>query len=376
MGGYAVKVEGLTKSHMTLTPAGVYELAKADLLPKCSDDDVGARSMADLMAKLLVCVQAGWFLAQCVARLADGLPITLLEVHVLTHIGCAWLMYCIWFAKPYAVESPIFLDNPDAVDLAALFALHSTTWRTLKTESFSSSASRRCCQASILQIEQVERAEYGPEDTSSQNSLCNAANRAVARLRIRGSHLTWRECGDGSLEFPKNLVVWKQNNFSTLGKTTSSIGKSDDKIIRDEYPSMARLGRETMAWGLVSLVYGIAHLGAWQSHFPTYLEMWMWRASGMIIVATPVSMLLFFALAFSSDGMVKDEKDAHIHERKAVRTCGLFCSIIPGIILNILGNLYIFARLFLTIEACICLRSTPLGTYKTVWWSNFIPHFN
>jgi hypothetical protein len=53
---------------------------------------------SDSLAKGLVCAQVSWMLIlEAIARKVSGLPITLLELVTLVHIGCAIVMYAVWW---------------------------------------------------------------------------------------------------------------------------------------------------------------------------------------------------------------------------------------------------------------------------------------
>jgi hypothetical protein len=89
MGGFVVDLdeEALLyprhtgRRRLTLTPAGVEYIAKhhRDLLPQLREEEIRDKSKANALAKLLVCMQAGWFIFQCITRMSLSLPITLLE---------------------------------------------------------------------------------------------------------------------------------------------------------------------------------------------------------------------------------------------------------------------------------------------------------
>ena len=88
MGGFVIDVEseasflpGQRKS-MTLTAKGIQYIAERfpTLLPDVSEEEIADKSKAGALAKSVVCIQAGWFIAQCVSRMAMAYPITLLEV--------------------------------------------------------------------------------------------------------------------------------------------------------------------------------------------------------------------------------------------------------------------------------------------------------
>ena len=134
-GGFAVDSSTFwPQQRLTFTPDGLLELAKLGLLPDVSAATVADKSKADTGAKALVCLQAGWFLIQTLARLAQRLPVTLLEVHVLAHVVCAFLMYFLWLEKPYDAGHPIICEDERVRDIAALFAVDSGyVWDDLTT---------------------------------------------------------------------------------------------------------------------------------------------------------------------------------------------------------------------------------------------------
>ncbi len=126
-GGLAVEMNYFHKEpYLTVTPTGAVELARLGLLTPVPENVISDKTKADLITKMVVCVQAGWFIVQCIARVAQHLPLSLLEIHVLTHVFVALLMYLFWFAKPYDVASPIVVTEPKVIEAVALFTL---AWR-------------------------------------------------------------------------------------------------------------------------------------------------------------------------------------------------------------------------------------------------------
>ena len=88
LGGFVIDIEGEEsflfgqRRSMTLTAKGIQQIAEhfPTLLPDISEDDIADKSKAGALAKSIVCIQAGWFITQCISRMAMALPITLLEV--------------------------------------------------------------------------------------------------------------------------------------------------------------------------------------------------------------------------------------------------------------------------------------------------------
>ena len=129
-GGLAVpSVDFWYTTTITFTPRGLVELAKLDLIPDLTKEDVEDRSKADIFAKVATIVQVSWFFAQSLTRLASHLPLTLLEVHVTIHVFCAVIMYCLWFNKPYEVAYPVQSKDSRVIDIAAMFLVNDRTVR-------------------------------------------------------------------------------------------------------------------------------------------------------------------------------------------------------------------------------------------------------
>ena len=88
MGGFVIDIDSRESSlpgqrkRMTLTAKGIRFIAERfpTLLPDLSEVDIKDKSKAGALAKSIVCIQAGWFILQCISRMAMGYPITLLEV--------------------------------------------------------------------------------------------------------------------------------------------------------------------------------------------------------------------------------------------------------------------------------------------------------
>jgi len=58
--------------YLTLTAAGVIELARLGLLPPVSLEAIRDKSKADSISKFLACGQASWFIIQAIARVTQN----------------------------------------------------------------------------------------------------------------------------------------------------------------------------------------------------------------------------------------------------------------------------------------------------------------
>ena len=132
MGGLAVHVGHLHNrlQQVILTPDGVLELARKGQFFNISDAHINDKSKANLLAKGLVLLQITWTVLQCLSRKVVGLPLSILEVHILVHAGCALIMYVLWFSKPLDVDQPILLQNCMPDEIVALMLMQSYKFGT------------------------------------------------------------------------------------------------------------------------------------------------------------------------------------------------------------------------------------------------------
>ena len=124
MGGYAFDVSKDTKPRIwprkvdRLTPNPIAVLGclisqdrdLKEVLPFLTEEEIWDKSKANGLAKTIVCVQAAWFCTQCIARLGQRMPISLLELNTFAHAICALLVYVLWWNKPLDVHEPTVID--------------------------------------------------------------------------------------------------------------------------------------------------------------------------------------------------------------------------------------------------------------------------
>jgi len=149
MGGTVIDISADTpfipekETLWTLTPSVFIEAVR--IRPALFRDLVKAeiqdKSKASNLAKAIVCFQASWFMLQCVSRLAQLLPISLLEVRKLlllvvpnipplltraqlntvAHCICALLIYLLWWEKPLDIDTPLKLRSQSATEFLAWY---------------------------------------------------------------------------------------------------------------------------------------------------------------------------------------------------------------------------------------------------------------
>ncbi|KAF8247016.1 hypothetical protein K440DRAFT_552218 [Wilcoxina mikolae CBS 423.85] len=274
--------------YLALTPKGFMEFARAKLItPDILDGkDIADRSKADSLGKLLVCIQALWMVVNCIARKANGLPTTLVELNVVVHVVVAVVVYLLWWYKPLAVAHPTILRKQD-----------------------------------MTEVDPLADRQLG--DSGSDSLVKQACT---------------------TTDPPNYTVKGSIHTGGVLGMRFNS------KISND-------IGLQLVST-LLSCIYAGCHATAWSSHFPSYIERWIWRGSCIWIAAGIPFIDLCLRFLQSLIG-------------RRVAKLGRTLLTLP-ILLGI--ALYVVARLFIVVEAFISMRNLPIGSFKTVQWLELWPH--
>ena len=515
MGGDVVPIYDPTRDEtpepwhqVTITSKGFIALLKAHVdVPMISATSIACRSTADTFAKVFSCVQATYVIFECIGRLAVGLPITLLELNVLGHIGCALLRFFFWWEKALNMRDPVSIRCPgidawasklkmDASNDRQLVRLQSQakTIEALKLlpeldpdasdTYFGSSSDIQAPQPIypfdyILHNRDPEWADF--QNTSATNAVLLlsyvpieitqqvlhdilrrykylAAVRKIfwtTRLTLHPVHVRpslvtrWWQIGLGGVEssaevwFPAPRsanrhwifelsyhIIWlsdlegqadkirilaavsgKRNSSqrpslqpdSDHTSLLSSYEKSsaqDADLLVDEAPAKptgtAYLYDADVVGGwsrlthlsLILLIaatclYGALHIAAWNSHFTTNSEEWLWRTSAALIGASGFAVAVWFSLlpVFSelSSKYLKDPfKVTEKWYFDALQVYAIIVLSIPALLAAVVAVLlllcYVAARAFIVVEAFICLRSQPPSAYVVSSWASWFPH--
>ena len=107
MGGFMLFEGEIPKS--VLTPKRFSELLTAGKIefPTVTVEEIEDRSKADGFSKMIAFGQTLWFVAQCTARGAQHLDLTLVELLTLSLAVLNGLMYFLWWNKPLDVRCSV-----------------------------------------------------------------------------------------------------------------------------------------------------------------------------------------------------------------------------------------------------------------------------
>ncbi|KAJ6523047.1 hypothetical protein B0H19DRAFT_1202211 [Mycena capillaripes] len=248
------------------------------------------KSKGDALSKGVALFQGLWFIAYCIARATQRLPVTELEIATLAFAVVNIFIWLLWWGKPLDVQDPIMLGTPEDEVAAVAARWRSPPWRS-------------------------------PGDPIR-----------AAKLSVRFRSML----GDPSSKYDPFLSNSVPSFFT--------------------YKEHARI--PSVVASFFGAIFGAIHCAAWNSHFPSADENWMWRSGALLVTAVPlIAVLEIIVLS------ILEERTFGAGETKFFKIA--FVAFIP---------LYIIARLFLLILPFTGLRALPPDAFVDVNWSVYIPH--
>ncbi|TFK60408.1 hypothetical protein BDN72DRAFT_850540, partial [Pluteus cervinus] len=325
------------------------------------------RSKGDLLSKGLVALQTSWFVLECIARFRQHLPITELEVVTLAFAALNTMTYGFWWDKPLNVNCQIQIHikpkgssgGPQTHD----------TWEGGGNE-----------------VEGQGHQEIETENSSREYEIdSNDATEGGDNNQLLMTPIG-RDQGNGDGRTTKNGR--NQEHSSSTGQnlfyflvmrpfTALEIDKGA-RFVPMFYGYKASEGdllRIRLTSCIIGMIFAGIHFIAWSSHFPTHLELVLWRSSSLVVLVIPFFVGLF--------GILLRDWDFATEASKADEwILSLGWGTIPTMLLRalrralyILGPiLYILARISLIVQAFISLRDLQPTIFQNIAWTSYIPH--
>ncbi|KAH7336346.1 hypothetical protein BKA65DRAFT_506239 [Rhexocercosporidium sp. MPI-PUGE-AT-0058] len=435
MGGFIVQLDAPSEDQgplyipgdqcLTLSARGIAFLARCGHLPNIPEDDIVDKSKADGLAKSLVCLQAGWMVVQVIARVVLGLPVTLLEVNIIGHVFCALVIYILWWHKPRLVHEPTTLSGDWVKPLCAYMFMSSqisgskrnhagALWQAwVQPEAsavafFTPQPGTDSVNSKSVKSSLAARETRSPESHSSQNpsqegdaiswSATEVSDGSTARyFGFRPSQTPPTESYklSGVAEQARNPNAMQAERWrlaaeairlypslgSRFGARNETESQEWSEILPEElitrsasnWPAEDLLrGTEGLIMGMAlwcaSMAYGAIHIAAWNDYFPSLTEQWLWRSSAIYISFSGLLWLFINLIAHQWKAI-----DAY-WDRVLMYEAHWISYAVLGTVCSICGVAYIFARIYLVIEAFISIRKLPLAAYDTPDWMKFVPH--
>ncbi|KAI1123582.1 hypothetical protein F5Y10DRAFT_285921 [Nemania abortiva] len=298
--------------------------------PRITTEEIWDRSKADFLSKTLAFLQASWLAFQVLGRSIAGLPATALELFACAIVICTLGNFICWLHKPNDVRKAIILN--------AGFSLEK------------------------IVSENADAAAAFPQYATKRSNEKKSAqsHKSVVQRLFRIS----QDNGDQQLQ----------------------------RFTNDTYPELNTT--QKLAFFCLGKGFAACHLAAWNSRFPTKIELYGWRIASSVVLGASLVLWAFEVLVFQPDQYTWDKylnplryrevsindisttmehgKSVHIDTEtvatgpKKGKNDGSFYPLVKPVIRAILVPPYVVARLFLVVEALISLRALPCGAYQTL----------
>lgn len=412
MGGFAIDTSVLppeikgpfsSKKRITLTWSGVRLLMKREphLLPQLSLEQIEDKAKANGLAKTIVCAQAIWFCLQCVTRIIQGLSISILELNVFCHALCTLLICILWWHKPLDIGEPTLIQGENIEEIFALMCIISGIgpFFGIKHIKWTDTTGTVRSGVDVLQ----DRSTSSKQFPSVQAGVGQSNEEAEITDLTRRSHLAVHSVHSEPL--PKDpsfygfefawtvhgLLDNDDNDEMSLSycKLASQALKRYDTgrleihrsswlpMLTDHTSNVVSPGGDSGHWDIkqsfyidwektliVSIIisaflYGGLHLLAWNAPFRSRTEEWLWRSSGISIMASGPYILPLLFLPPDDDSKLDD-----------------FGWNLFIILAFFLGLVYVVARVYLVVECFINLAYLHDSVYEMPSWSQYFPHIS
>jgi hypothetical protein len=346
---------------ITVMAAGVLFLARHGCLPDISKEMIADKSKADPIAKSLVCIQAGWLIVQCIARLVSSLPITLLEVATLAHCMSALAMYLLWWHKPLDINEPVVLSHPHIRQMAAFLV------------EGSSVVAKQPKAWRLQRHDPIKERKFYPLLSTTRQGMAIEASEV---FDIPSEEIEKNATPEDEMTPPRIALCafnWDQSEWPKFVKIMTTFEWLEEES-EDASEKTNILG--WLAFTFATASYGGIHCAAWFSLFPTTVEALIWRLSSTCVTSSGLVLTTLFRL---SDPIIRLVDWSEDYSRNRVILKPLFWIYALGwfifvIIWASFFGAYVFSRGFLIVEAFISLRHLPVTAYDTPDWTQWLPH--
>ncbi|KAF8648770.1 hypothetical protein AX16_006177 [Volvariella volvacea WC 439] len=299
-------------------------------LPDIAEEELLDKGKGDFLSKSIAVIQTSWFVLQCIARNAQGLVITELELGTLAFATLNVITYFLWWSKPLNAGYPIY------------FKKNGNRCSGPKVRPVSRWSSEGYTGVTWPWSSALAWMEYGFWDT-------------LARIKM--------DIQETSLP----MTIWERvikrsflAFFSPLNDMMVYSGDINQTSVPPYYAGHYHPFYSLVIsfCSLIGILFGGIHLTGWNSEFPTTFEQILWRVSSVAISVEPA--LVGFSFLYTARSWFS--------QRTITQDILTVTSLWIG------PHIYTFCRIALLVQAFFALRNLPPSVYQNVQWSAYIPH--
>jgi hypothetical protein len=183
--------------------------------PKIAKKEIEDRSKGDIISKGLAVVQTGWFIAQCIARGAEHLAITELEIMTVAFAFLNFVTYIFWWNKPLNVTCPIRIvlkeghsaPQPRSPEIVSLWD------RLLRIFTLMDPDRDGTLQVDLLREKRVSTFYAGSIDDESKSYWTLMIAEILIAMIFGGIH-----CIAWSFSFPTHVeqILWRVSSIAII----------------------------------------------------------------------------------------------------------------------------------------------------------------
>ena len=304
------------------------------IIPDIPEESITDRAESSDLSKVLLVVQIGWFCANCIARLVQRRPLSLLEVSTISHALCTFLTYFVWWSKPLNIAEGTTMRGKEALEVYALLMCSAQEY------SEALGMARRLAAGERKLVKRRTVRDSRTPTNSSRDKVTLAAN-ALQHL----------------LPYPKVPPQAPFRTHSGMSAPGSIKSKSYQGAFYDH-----------IAIAFSPILYGVIHFLVWSDKFPTPLEHLFWRISSVVVTC---SGLVWVLLAFS----LRELEDSYAKLGSGYAKFIHLMVLIPvALMVQTIPIAYIVSSGFLVAESLRQLFYLDPAVYQLAPWSNYWPH--
>ncbi|KAL2214363.1 hypothetical protein CC79DRAFT_1328290 [Sarocladium strictum] len=343
MGGFVIEKSSLASSshdfpfpngitRLTLTSDAIKKLSVhyPDIFPAVRASEIADKSKSSELAKLIVCTQVAWFIINIIGRVAQSMPLTVLELNTAAHCLCTFVTYVFWWHKPLDIVQPSVVNlTEEAAAMVANMCMRSSqvSWLLRDMDLYSDARWwKRFAGYFGNVVDEAQDLKSGniivisPEEASTFK-LCVVQEEAQRTSRwIRVHHrledLSPDELSRATHDTSNNLArIYNYDSLLhliTLAETHQKANPSESwdlSAFCTEYLALANPNHpftnvKGIATGTTGLsfvcacgLYALVHAAAWNGPFRSHVELYLWRMGVLafvpLLILTPI---IFLAL--------------------------------------------------------------------------------
>ena len=230
-----------------------------------SIDNINDKNKTDGVVKLAALIQVLWFLAQCLMRKAHNLPLSQYESMTISYVPLFAITYYLWWVKPKDVMAATLVDLPTMSD-ERLRHFERLAVSNIFDASDHPENRFGIVWALTPRVFEKEARDQVLQEARRQAGLIVRSTRICETTKYGRAEVEHSVPQTLDITLPEEIVLshWDPELYHS-------------KVF---FPLSCICGAS----------FGALHLISWNSHFPTVVEQWLWRASS---IASIVTVLVF-----------------------------------------------------------------------------------